>query len=60
MTSDTKVRPQKWFVLLYFIGVTLHHHQVKINLYPYIEKIAILFVEICRKDGSFYESFDSR
>ena len=34
--------------------------ELRLNLYPYSEKNAILFVEICRKDGIFYESFDSR
>lgn len=38
-------------------GVPPHRYQAKINLYPYNQKNAILFVEIYRKDGVFDESY---
>lgn len=39
------------------LGVPPHRYQAKINLYPYNQKNAILFVEIYRKDGVFDESY---
>ncbi|TPG70362.1 hypothetical protein EEL31_18930 [Brevibacillus laterosporus] len=42
------------------LGEVAHRHQAKANLYPHNEKNAILFVEIDRKDGVFYEFFSYR
>ncbi|MFV8521316.1 hypothetical protein [Bacillus sp. SBS7] len=41
-------------------GVSPHRYQAKINLYPYNQKNAILFIEKYRKDGVLYDSIDSR